>query len=87
MSNFSDIILKPLTKYVKSNIKDNIGFLKTYKPNVTDDTVLVIFDVIGLYTNITHDIGLRAIENFVSNYKQNDARFKTQIILKAENFF
>ena len=29
LSNFLDINLKPLTKYVKSNIKDNTEFLKT----------------------------------------------------------
>ena len=45
LSNFLDLILKPLTKHVKSNIKDNIEFLKTFKRNVTDDTVLVTFDV------------------------------------------
>ena len=28
LSNFLDLILKPLTKHVKSNIKDNIEFLK-----------------------------------------------------------
>ena len=46
------IVLKPLTKHVKSNIKDNIEFLKTCKGNVTDDTVLVTFNVCSLYTNI-----------------------------------
>ena len=29
LSNFLDLILKPFTKHVKSNIKDNIEFLKT----------------------------------------------------------
>ena len=70
LSNFLDLILKPLTKHVKSNTKDNIELLKTCKRNVTDDTVLVTF--------IPHEFGLRAIEYFVSNYRQSiNPRFTT----------
>ena len=87
MSNFLDLILKPLTKHVKSNIKDNIEFLKTCKRNVTDDTVLVTFDVCSLYTNIPHEFGLRATEYFVSNYRQNiNPRFTTEFVLEALSF-
>ena len=71
LSKFLDLILKPLTEHVKSNIKDDIEFLKTGKRNVTDNTVLVTFDVCSLYTNIPHEFGLRAIEYFVSNYRQS----------------
>ena len=87
MSNFLDLLLKPLTKHVKSNIKDNIKFLKTYKRNVTDDTVLVTFDVCILYTNILHEFGLRAIEDFVDYYWQSrNPRFTTQFIFEAASF-
>ena len=44
MSNF----LRPLTNHVESNIKDNTDFLKICKRNVTDDTVLINFDVRSL---------------------------------------
>ena len=87
MNNFLDLILKPLTKHVKSNIKDNIEFLKKCKRNVTDDTVLVAFDVCSLYTNIPHEFGLRAIEYFVSNYRKSiNLRFTTQFVLEAASF-
>ena len=62
LSNFLDLILKLLTKHVKSNIKDDIEFLKTCKRNVTDDTVLVTLDVCSLHTNIPNGFGLRAKE-------------------------
>ena len=71
LSNFLDQILKPLTKHIKSNIKGNIKFLKSCKQNVTDDTVLVTFDVFSLSTTISHRFRLRAIENFVSNDSQS----------------
>ena len=87
MSNFLDLILKPLTKHVKSNIKDNIEFLKTCKRNVTDDTVLVTFGVCGLYINIPHEFGTRAIEYFVSNNRQSkNPMFTTQFVLEAASF-
>ena len=69
LSNFLDLILKPLTKHVKSIIKDNIEFLKTCKRSVMDGTVLVTFDVCSLYTNIPYEFGLRAIKYFVSYYR------------------
>ena len=31
LSNFLDLVLQPLTKHVKSNIRDNMEFLKTCK--------------------------------------------------------
>ena len=87
MSNFLDLILKPLTKDLKSNIKDNIEFLKTCNRNVTYDAVLVTFGVCSLYTNIPHEFGLRTIEYFVSNYRQSiNPRFTTQFVLEAASF-
>ena len=87
LSNFLDLILKPLAKHVKSNIKDNTELMKTCKRSVTDDTVMVTFDVCSLYTNIRHEFGLRAIEYFVSNYRRSiNPKFTTQFILEAASF-
>ena len=47
--------LKSFIKHVKSNIKNNIEFLKTCKRNITDDTVLITFDVFNFLTNILHE--------------------------------
>ena len=78
LSTVLDLILKPLTKHVTRNIKGNLKFLKTCKRNATDDTILVTFDECSLYTNLPHELGLRAIEYFVSNYKQSiNPRFTT----------
>ena len=49
--------------------------------------MLVIFDVCSLYTNIPHELGLRAIESFVCNYRQSmNWRFTAQFILEAPSF-
>ena len=64
-----------------------IEFLKTCKQNITDDTVLVTFDACSLCTNIPHEFRLRAIEYFVSYYRQSiNSRFTTQFILEAASF-
>ena len=53
LSNILD--LKSFIKHVKSNIKNNIEFLKTCKRNITDDTLLITFDVFNFLTNILHE--------------------------------
>ena len=87
LSNFLDLILKSLIEHVKSNIKDNKEFLKTCKRKVTNDTVLLTFDVCSLYTNTSHEFGLRAIECFVSYYRQSiNPRFTAQFIFEFASF-
>ena len=57
------------------------------KRNVTDDAVLVTFNVWSLYTNIPYEFRLRAIECFISYYRQSrNPRFTTQFILEAASF-
>ena len=82
-----NLILKPLNKHVKRNIKDNIELLKTCKRNVTDDTILVNFDACSFHTNIPHKFGLREVEYFVSYYRQSiNPVFTTRVILEAASF-
>ena len=52
LSNFLDIILKPLTKYVKNYIKDSTDTLNKLPKEIPKDSLLVSFDVENLYTNI-----------------------------------
>ena len=48
---------------------------------------MVTFDVCSLYTNIPHEVGPRAIEYFVSYYRQSiNPRFTTQFIMEAASF-
>ena len=57
------------------------------KRNVTDDAVLVTFNVWSLYTNIPYEFRLRAIESFISYYRQSrNPRFTIQFILEAASF-
>ena len=63
LSNFLDILLQPYAKYVKSYIKDTKDFLeKKKKPKeIDEESILVSFDVENLYSNIPHELGLKAV--------------------------
>ena len=62
LSNFIDLILKPPCKHVPSYMRDDLDFLNQIPEQIDKNTLLVSFDVVGLYTNIPHDLGLIAIE-------------------------
>ena len=84
LSNFVDIILKPLCKHVPSYIRDDFDFPNHIPNKVTEDTILVSFDVISLYTSIPHELGLKAIEHFLDNFPTTLQRpFSKEFILKA----
>ena len=61
---FLDVHLQPLTREVKSYIKDNNDFLEKLcsLTNLPNDIILCSVDVAGLYPNIPHDEGLSAVQ-------------------------
>ena len=65
LSNFVDLILKPLCQHVPSFIRDDMDFLNYLPDEVEEHTLLVSFDVVSLYTSIPHDLGLTAIEYWI----------------------
>ena len=61
LSNFIDILLKPMVKHVKSFIRDSTDFLNHLPKTDSPDSNLVSFNIENLYSNITHELGLEAI--------------------------
>ena len=63
ISAFLDFHLQPLAKMVKSYIKDTNDFLKKLRdlPDLPQDSILCTIDVVGLYPNIPHEVGLEAL--------------------------
>ena len=87
LSNMIDIILRPMTKHVKSYIRDTTDFLNSLPEQTDEETILVSFDVESLYSNIPHDLGLRAIKYFLNKYPfEIDDRFSDDFILQAIEF-
>lgn len=84
LSNFLDIIFKPLCKLIPSYIRDDLDFLNHIPNTVKDNTHLVSFDVTSLYTNIPHNLGVEAIDYWI-NKNENilQSRFSREFFLEG----
>ena len=84
LSNLIDILLKPFIEKVESYVRDDIDFLKYIPDNVPQNTLLVSFDVVSLYTNISHELGIKAIDNWLTKYPNLiHKRFSKDFILES----
>ena len=84
LSNFLDIILKPLCKHIQSYVRDDLDFLTTLPKHIPIDAKLVTFDVVSLYTNIPHDLGLFAVKFWLQQFPNAiDSRFNHSFILEC----
>lgn len=84
LSNFIDLILKPLCKHVPSFIRDDFDFLNVLPQEINENSILVSFDVVNLYTNIPHELGLTALKHWIDNFSDSLERpFSTEFILEA----
>ena len=70
LSNLLDIILRPYTQRVKSNLRDTTEFLNNLPDRVPPSTLLVSFDSEALYSNIPHGLGLEAVKYWLENYQK-----------------
>lgn len=79
-----DILLKPFLVHVKSYLRDDIDFLNRLPKTVTMDTKIVSFDVVSLYSNIPHDLGLDAISFWLDKHPELiPHRFSKQFIIEG----
>ena len=84
LSNFIDIILKPLCTHVPSYIRDDIDFLCKLPETVPEGSKLVSFDVVNLYSNIDTELGLKAIRYWLTKHRQQiPDRFSNEFIIDA----
>ena len=87
LSNLIDILLKPFLLHVKSYVKDNLDFLSKYSRENYEDTLLVTFDVVNLYTKLPHTFGLEALDYWLENHPESlHARFNKEFVLECAKF-
>ena len=65
LSELLETILAPLVPFLKSYIKDDWDFLRKFPSELDPNCDMFSCDIVSLYTNITHDLGLRALEYWV----------------------
>ena len=87
LSNLIDILLQPYTKHIKSYIKVTTDFLSILPTSTNPDTLLVSFDVVNLYTNIPHDLGIEAKEYWLRKFPQElQTRISVEFLLEGIKF-
>ena len=88
LSNLIDILLRPLTKRVKSNLRDTTDILTHLPLEVPENTLLVSFDVQSLYSNIPHKLGIEAIIYWPTKFPDDSPiRFPKEFILEWIKFY
>jgi ribosomal protein S27E len=84
LSKLLDNLLKPFLTKVPSFIKDSVDFLKYIPPMVPKNTLLVSFDVVNLYTNIPHKLGIEAVNYWLDKHPNLlHSRFNKGFIVNA----
>ena len=82
ISSFVEHHLQPLSRKVKSYIKDTNDFLKKLRelPRLPDEFLLCTVDVVGLYPNIPHEDGLAAIREALN--QRDDQSISTDSLME-----
>ena len=70
LSSLLDILFKPFLTKVESYLRDDIHFLNFIPKKVSEHTQLVSFDIVSLYSNIPHDLGLEAISFWLDKFPE-----------------
>ena len=53
---------------------------------MVENTEIVVFDVISLYTSIPHEFGFEAIDYFLTKYQEDlHPRFRKEFVLESAN--
>ena len=87
LSNLLDKLLKPLVEEIPSYLKDTTDFLRKLPSTTSENTLLVSFDVESLYSNISHDLGLEALEFWINKFQDRiPERFSKDFILDSMKF-
>ena len=64
-----------------------MDFLHKCPRDVNENTEIVTFDVISLYTSIPHEFGLEAIDYFLNKYQEDlQPRSRKEFVLESANF-
>ena len=65
LSSLLKKILTPLVTKLKSNIKEDWDFLKKLARNLDPNFTFLMCNIVSLYTNIPHELGLRALLYYI----------------------
>ena len=88
--NLGDLIgkiLSPIVISQKTYIKDDWDYIKKLPRKINYDSNLFGCDISSLYTSISHELGLQAIEYWINRCRNKiEARFTNEFIIEAVHF-
>ena len=77
------MILKPFLKYVRSYIRDTVHFLNKLPCNVNASTIFATFDIVSLYSNIPHDLGIKSLSFWLDLYPDDLGKFPKAFVIEG----
>ena len=87
LSELLEKILTPLVPHLKSYVKDDIDMLRKLPRRINSESDLYSFDVVSLYTSISHDLGIEALSYWYDKLRNHiPRRFTKTFIIKACHF-
>ena len=87
LSELLEKILSPLVPRLKTYVKDDKDFLSRIPRQVDYDCELISCDIVSLYTNIPHELGIEAVRYWVERYPELiPQRFTTEFIVESVLF-
>ena len=87
LSQSIDILIESFLQHIKSFIFDSLCFIIKCPSEVDEDTEIVTFDVISLYTSIPHEFDLEVLDYFLTAHQEDlHPRFKKEFVLESANF-
>ena len=76
-----------ILKHVKSYIRDSVNFLNKYPREEDPNMETEAFGITSLHISIPHKYDLKALEYFLTTFKEEmDPQFNNQFILDAADF-
>ena len=87
LSELLEKILTPLVPHLKSYVKDDIDMLGKLPNKIDYNCELYSFDVVSLYTSISHELGIEALSYWYDKLRHHiHKRFTKEFILQTCRF-
>ena len=82
-----DILLRPFLEFVPSFIRDDLDILNKLPTTIAQTCIFATFDVVGLYSNIDNNLGLKAIDYWLTTFNNIlHSRFCKEFVLNILHF-
>ena len=79
-------ILLPILDFIPHILRDSFDFVERFNTTCTADTTIVTWDIKSLYTNLRHDLFIRAIQYWLETFQTRIPlmkRFNSAFVLEA----